>query len=117
MKHSSIFVWLFHAHASTRCSVRSRNADITRQVCGCCASHYWTNELSPWQSDLSANGAKHRACAGGGARPGGQPGDPLQEAGARHLTPAELVKLSFRDNMLAGVVEANQPYSASIPAE
>lgn len=87
-----------------------------KAVCGWCGSHYWTNELSPWQSDLSANGAS-RACAGGSMAQG-QPGDHLlREADARHLTPGELVKLSFPDNMLASVEEANQPYSVSITAE
>lgn len=47
----------------------------------------------------------------------GQPGDLLQEADAQHLTPGELVKLSFPDNMLAGVEQANQPYAVSITAE
>lgn len=48
----------------------------------------------------------------------GQPGDHfLREADARHLTPGELVKLSFPDNVLGGVEEANQPSAAAIPAE
>lgn len=87
-----------------------------RAACGWCGSHYRTNELSPWQSDLSANEAS-RARAGG-SMVQGQPGDHLlREATTRHLTPGELVKLPFPDNMLAGVEEANHPYTVSTTAE
>lgn len=52
---------------------------------GWCGSHYSTNELSPWQSDLSANEAS-RPCAGGSMAQG-QPGDGLRRgAGVQHLT-------------------------------
>lgn len=39
-----------------------------KTTCGWCGSHYSTNELSPWQSDLSANEAS-RPCARGAAQP------------------------------------------------
>lgn len=57
-----------------------------KTTCGWCGSHYSANELSSWQSDLSANEAS-RPCAGGSTARG-QPGDGLRRrAGVQHLTP------------------------------
>lgn len=52
-----------------------------KTTCGWCGSHYSTNELSPWQSDLSANEAR-RPCAGGSTALG-QPGEGFATGGRR----------------------------------